>query len=190
MPSDFAVDMLTDEEAGKLLKALVVYSIDQTPLESKDRTLQMAFCALKGQIDRDFEHSQKISKVRSEAVNVRWKKNTKEYKRIQKNTNVSKPNTIEKRKNTFGQCLIPFVEQYGKVMIREFFDYWTEPNKSKTKMRYELEKTWDLSRRLRTWASKIDKYGTDRERNTKSQRLNDAAAIIQRLAAEDDAREA
>ena len=36
-------------------------------------------------------------------------------------------------------------------IIYEFVSYWTEPNKSKTKMRFELEKTWDTKRRLQTW---------------------------------------
>jgi len=36
---------------------------------------------------------------------------------------------------------------------KEFIDYWTEPNKSGTKMRFELERTWDLSRRLHRWAN-------------------------------------
>ena len=39
-------------------------------------------------------------------------------------------------------------------MIRAFFDYWSELNKSCTKMRFELEKTWELPKRLATWASR------------------------------------
>ncbi len=39
-------------------------------------------------------------------------------------------------------------------MKQEFYDYWSEPNKSNTKMRYEQEKTWDLGRRLNRWAMK------------------------------------
>lgn len=39
-------------------------------------------------------------------------------------------------------------------MIRAFFDYWSELNKSGTKMRYELEKTWELPKRLVTWANR------------------------------------
>ena len=34
-----------------------------------------------------------------------------------------------------------------------FIDYWTEPNKSKTKLRFELERTWDLKRRLSRWVN-------------------------------------
>jgi hypothetical protein len=36
-------------------------------------------------------------------------------------------------------------------MIDDFIAYWAEPNKSNTKFRYELEKTWDLSMRLERW---------------------------------------
>lgn len=58
------------------------------------------------------------------------------------------------RKGTFYQTLVPYVGQYTKEMIRSFFDYWSELNRSGTKMRYELEKTWELSKRLATWASR------------------------------------
>lgn len=63
------------------------------------------------------------------------------------------------RKEAFYQSLIPFVGLYPKEMIRAFFDYWSEQNKSGTKMRFELEKTWELSRRLRTWEKKEYQYG-------------------------------
>lgn len=36
---------------------------------------------------------------------------------------------------------------------QEFIEYWSEKNKSGTKMRFELEKTWDLTRRLHRWAN-------------------------------------
>lgn len=58
------------------------------------------------------------------------------------------------RKDSFYQLLVPYVGQYPKEMIRAFFDYWSELNKSETRMRYELEKTWELPRRLATWASR------------------------------------
>ena len=58
------------------------------------------------------------------------------------------------RKDSFYQSLVPFVGQYPKEMIRAFYDYWSEINRSGTKMRYELEKTWELPRRLVTWANR------------------------------------
>jgi hypothetical protein len=38
--------------------------------------------------------------------------------------------------------------------------YWTEPNQRKTKMKYEMEKTWSLERRLNTWSKQSVKFGT------------------------------
>ncbi len=81
------------------------------------------------------------------------------------------------RKNEFYKYLIPFVETYGNAMIRKFFDYWSEFNKSGTKMRFELERTWELSKRLAKWANNdavdknnsalrdnsVDKYKNDQE---------------------------
>lgn len=67
-------------------------------------------------------------------------------------------NNIEKRKNDFYESLKPYLSKYPKEMLRKFFDYWSEMNKSCTKMRYEQEKTWETSKRLATWASRDKDY--------------------------------
>ena len=59
---------------------------------------------------------------------------------------------LETRKHAFGEKLIPYMEQYGKALIREFFDYWTEHNENGRKMRFEKEKTFEISRRLARWS--------------------------------------
>lgn len=59
---------------------------------------------------------------------------------------------LEKRAHAFGQTLIPYVELYGKDMIRAFYDYWTEPNPSHSRMRWEMQRTWDVGRRLERWS--------------------------------------
>lgn len=65
----------------------------------------------------------------------------------------SKANSIEARELAFKDELRPLIEKYNQPMIQEFFDYWKEPNKSKSKMRWETEKTWDLNSRLARWAN-------------------------------------
>lgn len=60
--------------------------------------------------------------------------------------------TLEVRKHAFGEKLIPYMDQYGKALIREFFDYWTEHNENGKKMRFEKEKTFEISRRLARWS--------------------------------------
>ncbi len=68
------------------------------------------------------------------------------------------PSPVEKRERTFRDGLAPFVSKYGEEMIRAFCDYWTERNKSGTKMRFELEKTWDTARRLVRWDMNNNKF--------------------------------
>lgn len=60
---------------------------------------------------------------------------------------------IEERKKLFYDSLKPFLNTYHKEMMRNFYNYWSEPNKSKTKMRFELQKTWELNLRLSNWAN-------------------------------------
>lgn len=56
------------------------------------------------------------------------------------------------RKKVFHDSLVPYVATYGREMIRDFYAYWAELNRSGTKMRYELQPTWELGLRLSTWA--------------------------------------
>jgi hypothetical protein len=60
---------------------------------------------------------------------------------------------IEDREFEFKKEIAAF-ENYPIEMLTAFFNYWSEPNKSKTKMRFELQKTFDIKRRLDTWASR------------------------------------
>ena len=58
----------------------------------------------------------------------------------------------ETKRDEFIKALVPFMDKYGKEMVREFFDYWSETNTNGKKMRFEMEKTWDLDRRLSRWS--------------------------------------
>jgi len=62
-------------------------------------------------------------------------------------------NMLEFRKMKFGTEVSEISADIG-MSVEEadnFFSYWAEPNKSKTYMRWELEKTWDLNLRLKRW---------------------------------------
>lgn len=60
---------------------------------------------------------------------------------------------VSKRKAKFADSLKPFVATYGKDMMNEFYNYWSECNRApKPKMRWELEKTWELSKRIARWS--------------------------------------
>jgi hypothetical protein len=63
-------------------------------------------------------------------------------------------NNIEERKLKFASTLEPFLQTYGRDLLKDFYNYWTEPNKLNNKLRFESEKFWDLNRRLTTWKGK------------------------------------
>ena len=62
-------------------------------------------------------------------------------------------NNMANRRIKFVNEVNGFHEKYDKDMRIDFANYWTEPNKSKTKMIFELEKTWDTQRRLSRWSN-------------------------------------
>lgn len=74
------------------------------------------------------------------------------------NTVEEKKTELEKRRKEFGLSLQPYVEEFTRAMVNEFYKYWTEPNKSLTKLRFEMEKAWDTKRRLETWRRNDDKF--------------------------------
>ena len=83
-----------------------------------------------------------------------------------KDNNVNKENNIDERKLKFADTLKPFLQTYGKDFLNEFFKYWTEPNKSNTKFKQELETTWSLERRLETWAKNDKTFNKDKQATT------------------------
>lgn len=85
---------------------------------------------------------------------------------------------IDERKLKFATTLKPFLDLYGKELLNDFYAYWTEPNKSNTKLKFELEKTWGLERRLNTWA-KNDKNFNKKQNGTETRTTTQNNAIDQ-----------
>lgn len=48
------------------------------------------------------------------------------------------------------QQLEPYRSQYPPSMLEAFIDYWDEKN-AKGKAKWQLEKTWEIGRRLKRW---------------------------------------
>ena len=132
------------------------------------------------EVIEQIEKRQKLKEKRKEAANKRWvsekniivpeKEKEVESSPIVKPTRVNKEQEMKSREREFYNVLVPFVKTYGREMIREFFDYWSEPNKSHSKMRFEQERTWDLTRRLQTWEKRsrngFSKYNSGADKQT------------------------
>jgi hypothetical protein len=77
--------------------------------------------------------------------------------------------TIEERKNDFWKNLSSsFIDQYEVNLLKDFFDYWTEASPGARKMRFEKEKAFDVSRRLKTWLKNESKFGNKMDQDNKA----------------------
>jgi len=78
------------------------------------------------------------------------------------NTRVNNTSNINNRKIFFEESIF-LIQGISNQIKDEFFNYWSEENHSKTKMKYELEKTWNLEKRLKRWVNNSNKWGNKKE---------------------------
>tara|TARA_R110000772_G_scaffold135800_2_gene244382 strand:+ start:1038 stop:1667 length:630 start_codon:yes stop_codon:yes gene_type:complete len=65
---------------------------------------------------------------------------------------------ISLRLSNFKQSVMETDVTNNLDCLEAFILYWSELNRSKTQMRFELQPTWDVKRRLTTWVKNNDKY--------------------------------
>jgi hypothetical protein len=172
-------EKLTDEESGRLIKHLFRFVNDENP--ESDRLIELVFEPIKLTLKRDLKHWETVIEKRREAgkkggiasgetrkQNEANEANALIVKQkqaneadsvididsvivIEKEKKIDRIVFIEKIQKDFYQSLTPFVKEFGRDTLREFYEYWSEPNKSKTKIKFQLEKTWDTRLRLLRW---------------------------------------
>ena len=167
-------DQLPNDKAGELIKFIFAYVNDENP-NTDDIIINLAFTPIKQQLKRDLKKFEETKEKRSEAgkagANKRWQNIANDSKRIKAiakiadnvndNVNVKeKVIDINIRKQTFASSLQPYLEKYGREFLNEFYLYWTEQSVTNKKLKFELEKTWSLERRLYTWKNNAIKFGT------------------------------
>lgn len=64
-------------------------------------------------------------------------------------TSINTTNNISLRKEKFIKDVYEL--ETDKNIVEDFVLYWSESNKSNKKMRFEMEKTWNLNARLQRW---------------------------------------
>lgn len=65
---------------------------------------------------------------------------------------------LKKKEKEFFKEVFEFKDKYPEDLLNDFFLYWSEPDQTKTTMRFEYEKTFEISRRLITWAKKSKEF--------------------------------
>ena len=88
-----------------------------------------------------------------------FSKDTKDTKKGEDNiTRINNTSiSIIKRKNLF-KDLVFKLDDISNDIKEEFYNYWSEENHSKTKMKYELERTWSMEKRLQRWINNSKKW--------------------------------
>ena len=174
------VSPLSDMNEGLLFKSILHYATTGNVLDLEDGATNMLYSVIRQRMDAATLNYNEVCRKRSEAGKkggakagntnaIKTSKTSKCYqnkqmlsKQADNDNELSKDNNKENskkkvvlsfpdRQQEFHNSLIPFTDIYGREMIRAFFDYWSEPNQTNTKMRFELQRTWDTSKRLRTW---------------------------------------
>jgi uncharacterized protein YdaU (DUF1376 family) len=126
------------------------------------------------EFEDDFFYSKRLSKTlddicqkslkASENAKKRWNNATamRSHKEQICDINASKVNESKVKKSKSNDILLRLEAFQKKVFNikdidledkKAFIDYWSETNKSASKMRFEMEKTWDLGRRIKRWVN-------------------------------------
>ena len=114
-------------------------------------------------LNGDFECWEKLKSKFTVENGLYYNRKLESVKKSKPKEKVIDRSQIEKRikenKQKFYDECKPYLAKYTKEMLRAFYNYWTELNKSQTKMKYELQQTFEIGKRLATWAGK-DKTGS------------------------------
>jgi hypothetical protein len=179
--------------SGELFYHILQYVNDDDPIPI-NFIIDMSFEPIKLQLKRDLDKWEETRGKRSDAgkksaesrrlkreqaltnlTSVKSVEQTLTNPTVNDNGNVSvtvndKVNVIKKtlldRETEFKNSLQPFLQQYGKQTLNDFYLYWTEKKPNGRKMLFEMRKTFDIKRRLITW-SKND-FNNSKNGNSKN----------------------
>ena len=172
------IDLLTNEQAGLLLKTLFAYVNDENP--TIDNSIALVFEMIKLQLKRDLKKWEKTKEGRSLAgkasaeakrlaklneqnptnsTNVDFVQQTSTNSTVSDSVNVSvNVINIEERKVNFANSLKPYLSIYGKDMLNDFYGYWTQHGDKDKKFLAEKQKSFGIERRLETWKRNEGKF--------------------------------
>jgi len=97
-----------------------------------------------------------VMQLHSESIPIAMQSKVKDSKvkdsKVEKSKEEKEKDLLNRKRAFFSE--VEKFTQYPGEMLQSFFDYWTETNKSGTRMKFELERTFEVSKRLSTWAQR------------------------------------
>ena len=172
--------MITFESGNKKAKSPSYYLPEVSKKVSNEVSKKVSKRVSKKVSNEVSKNSSRDNNVRGDSI-IKTKTKTKETTSdevVKKDAAIA---ATLSRKERFYQSLVPYVEKYGAAMIREFFDYWSETNRSGTLMRFEQQPTWETPRRLSTWARRDNNFNKQANGNT-TNRATDQEDLMRNIA--------
>lgn len=187
---------LDAEIKAEVYDAIFSYGLDFENVEFKNIVARSMFTLIKPQLDANIRRFENGKKPKAKEITSKEEANEKQNEskvltNVNDNDNVNKnenlnnnvllvketkfKKTLDERKFYFKERLIDIVkkENIDVIIAKDFFEYWTESNQSETKMRFELEKTYDITRRLKTWLQNNTKFNNSKTLNNGKQSRTD-----------------
>ena len=116
-------------------------------------------CFYSKRLNNHIEEINNKSKKAKENINKRWNNTKVIQPNYQRNSSISKSNSKEDKSKSIENRILDFkksiqtIEGISDEDKENFFLYWTEKNKSGSKFRAEMEKTFSIPLRLKRWSS-------------------------------------
>ncbi|MDR2223582.1 MAG: DUF6291 domain-containing protein [Flavobacteriaceae bacterium] len=150
-------DMLSNEEAGKLIKHLLAYVNDKNPDDLEDRVLKVAFEPIKQQLKRDLKKYQKIREKRVNAgklggqqrannqasqANATGSKQTQANQAVNDNVNVTvnvNDNVIKDISEDISKTINSESEENFSDLEKQVFKIWNIYNGKKMSFKIDFE---------------------------------------------------
>jgi hypothetical protein len=133
----------------------------------------------------NFSKKYQVSKEKNAKRISEWRDNQAVTENVTRSEHVRNDDKVKESKVkeskvnvSFSKILLPHSEELGNE-YDNFFSYWTEKN-SKGKERWECEKFFDISRRIKTWNGNKNKFNQNATSNDKQQ-LGTSAARMEAL---------
>lgn len=151
-------DLIKELIYEKIIKVdndnIIINFLDEQYLKATEKSKVNSSNGAKGALKRWQKNSESNSEIIAKPLNNDSESIALREDKIKEDKIKESKPSLETRSLAFKESLRPFINTYGVDLIKNFYNYWSEPNQSKTKMKFEMEKTWDSSRRLITWSKR------------------------------------
>lgn len=172
-------DKLDEVQAGRLIKHVLAYVNDEDP-EAPDFITELAFEPIKQSLKRDLKKwADQKERRRAAGAKGGLAKSSNARNGLAKPSNAtndvanvavivkdsvsvsvtdSVSVTVKENRELEFRRQAATHSQYSKELVDAFCNYWTESKPNGKKMRFEMQKTFDIKRRLATWAKNESQF--------------------------------